>query len=473
MQESALTGGNGDGAVSDDKNPHRSWDLEQYKLGGGKRKTPFKPQNDDEIDELDHGWAQFAGDGAPPKMGVYYKADGNPLFLVALGTALLSIVTLGFYRFWMIARLRRHYWNSVRFQGDPLEYTGTGLEKLLGFLLAIMILAVYLGTVQLALTFIGVSYFDGNPLALQLSVLAVVPFIFWATYRARRYLAARTRWRGIRFGMETGAWGYMGRSLGLSFLTLITAGIAWPYQDFKQTKYMVDRTWFGDLKFEQDGSWLGLFSQWIWIYIAIAMMGLVLWGAATNGDDMMGQALAGGVIAFGYFLLFYLYMRYRMWAVRYLWDNRTLGDTTFENALAVNATVWTYMGGAVIVGLSTALVAVVLFGAFFGAWALSASDTQMAELARLMQGGARPDIDKIMSAAGLLVGLVAIYLVVFAAAYAFTQSFLIQPILRRQVEATTVRNSAALMDARQREEDSAIEAGGFADALGVDVGVGV
>ena len=40
-----------------------------------------------------------------------------------------TVLTLGFYRFWMVTRLRRHYWNAIRIQGDPLEYTGTGREK--------------------------------------------------------------------------------------------------------------------------------------------------------------------------------------------------------------------------------------------------------------------------------------------------------------------------------------------------------
>lgn len=464
--------------MSDDKNPPRSWDLEQYKMGAGRPKVAFRRPKDAAVDELDAGWAQFAGDGAPRRLGVHYKADGNSLFLVALWAAVLSIITLGIYRFWMIARLRRHYWSSVRFQGDPLEYTGTGLEKLLGFLLAIMILAVCLGAIQLALAFVQLSYFDGNLLSLQLSALAIVPFMFWATYRARRYIAARTRWRGIRFGMEPGAWGYMGLALALSLLTVLTLGLAWPYQDFRQSKYMIDRTWFGDLKFEQDGSWLGLFSQWLWIYIAIVMMALVLWGAATNGEDMMGQFLAGVVVTFGYLLLVYLFLRYRMWAVRYLWDNRRLGDASFQNVLNVNATVWTYLGGTMVVTLLTTVIALVLFGVFFGAWALSASDMQMETLAGALgqaaePGAPPPDIDQLVSAAGLLLGGLAIYLFIFAAAYALTQSFLIQPVLRRQVEATTVENAAALLDARQREEDSAVEAGGFADALGIDVGVGV
>ena len=39
--------------------------------------------------------------------------------------------------------------------GDAFEYTGTGLEKFLGFLIALVILAFYLGILQVVLTFVG------------------------------------------------------------------------------------------------------------------------------------------------------------------------------------------------------------------------------------------------------------------------------------------------------------------------------
>lgn len=84
-------------------------------------------------------------------------------------------------------------------------------------------------------------------------MLAAVPLFFFAAYGARRYLMARTRWRGIRFGMDNGAWGYTFRAMWYWFLTLMTGGLLCPYQQLKLSKYLTDRTYFGDLKFEQNG----------------------------------------------------------------------------------------------------------------------------------------------------------------------------------------------------------------------------
>ena len=45
--------------------------------------------------------------------------------------------------------------------GDAFECTGTGLEKFLGFLIALVILAFYLGILQVVLTFVGFNLLGG------------------------------------------------------------------------------------------------------------------------------------------------------------------------------------------------------------------------------------------------------------------------------------------------------------------------
>src|ERR1700755_3567296 len=54
--------------------------------------------------------------------------------------ALLELVTLGFYRFWLATDMRRHFWSHTSVEGDAPEYTGTAMELLIGFLIALSIL---------------------------------------------------------------------------------------------------------------------------------------------------------------------------------------------------------------------------------------------------------------------------------------------------------------------------------------------
>ena len=60
--------------------------------------------------------------------------------------ALLLMVTLGIYRFWLATDVRRFLWSNTEVAGETLEYTGTPFELLIGFLMAVAILVpVYAG----------------------------------------------------------------------------------------------------------------------------------------------------------------------------------------------------------------------------------------------------------------------------------------------------------------------------------------
>ena len=127
--------------------------------------------------------------------------------------------------------------------GDAFEYTGTGLEKLLGFLIALVILAFYLGILQVVLTFVGFNLLGAlvgdasspTDAALQLSgiyltFLALAPLALFAQYSARRYVLSRTRWRGLRFAMDKETWGYVWRVLVFYGLALVTLGFLCPWR---------------------------------------------------------------------------------------------------------------------------------------------------------------------------------------------------------------------------------------------------
>ena len=66
---------------------------------------------------------------------VDFTGDRNAfLQLVARGAG-LELVTLGFYRFWLVTDIRRHLWSNTVIDGDAAEYTGRGRELLIGFLI--------------------------------------------------------------------------------------------------------------------------------------------------------------------------------------------------------------------------------------------------------------------------------------------------------------------------------------------------
>ena len=61
---------------------------------------------------------------------------GNPWSLTGLCilNIILIVLTLGIYWFWARSEYRRRMWQMVRVNGEPLEYTGTGGELIVGYL---------------------------------------------------------------------------------------------------------------------------------------------------------------------------------------------------------------------------------------------------------------------------------------------------------------------------------------------------
>jgi uncharacterized membrane protein YjgN (DUF898 family) len=208
------------------------------------------------------GWphaASHATTPLPEPLGIDFVGGRGALFWLSIKAGFWTILTLGFYRFWMKTRLRRYFWSAVRPGGHPMEYVGDPWEKLLGFFIAVVILTFYIGVVNLLLMFVSFSVFSESWVGYFLTYAGVVPIWFYASYRARRYVLGRTRWRSVRFGLERGAWGYAWRALVHWSITICTVGLLWPRMTFYLEKYRTDRTFFGSARLHQGGTWQSLY----------------------------------------------------------------------------------------------------------------------------------------------------------------------------------------------------------------------
>src|SRR5262245_27829204 len=71
--------------------------------------------------------------------GVSFTGNWKSFSRIAIPNLVLTLLTLGLFRFWAKARERRYLWAHTRILGSELEWTGTGTELLFGFLLALPI----------------------------------------------------------------------------------------------------------------------------------------------------------------------------------------------------------------------------------------------------------------------------------------------------------------------------------------------
>ncbi|MGB8998311.1 MAG: DUF898 family protein, partial [Pseudolabrys sp.] len=235
--------------------------------------------------------------------------------LLIRGAALL-MVTLGIYRFWLVTDVRRFLWSNTEIAGEPLEYTGTALELLLGFLVAIaLLIPIYAGFFLAALDLGLLGKLSGLLAFAALGVLGQ-----YAIYRARRYRLTRTIYRGLRFHQSGSAWSYAIRATLWWIATIVTLGLAYPFQMASLERYKMRNTFYGDLagRFEASGFALLLRGLPMWLLffapLALAIRGFVGidWQAlidaiAQGGDDVMSK-IEGGNPGLGSAIVFAMLM---------------------------------------------------------------------------------------------------------------------------------------------------------------------
>ncbi len=235
--------------------------------------------------------------GAPKKrkaLRLAYYGEGGEVAGIAAKNALLTLGTLGIYRFWGKTRLRRYLWSQVSLMGEPFEYSGTGSELFKGFLIALAILIPLFALSHFVelWAYSGVvldpnhPYYDPDDVeraaalvgAFNLFYVACIYFLVqFAVYRARRYRLTRTRWRGIRAGQTGAARNYAVKAFLLGLLSLVTLFLAHPYAAVTLQRYRIKNTWLGNQTMTFSGKTGDLFGSWFlaWLF-AIPTIGITL-----------------------------------------------------------------------------------------------------------------------------------------------------------------------------------------------------
>ncbi|WP_347821481.1 DUF898 family protein [uncultured Planktomarina sp.] len=393
---------------------------------------------------------------APTYLCGSFLPENSKLFWLVIRTGALTVMTLGIYRFWARTRLRRYIWSSIMPAGDSFEYTGTGLEKFLGFLIALVVLAVYLGLLQVVLSFVGFNLWGAissepngpTDMLIQFAAtyatsLAVLPLIFFAQYRARRYMLSRTHWRGLRFAMDAAALGYVWRALLYYGMSLVTLGALIPLATFRLEKYMTDRMWYGDAGFEQEGQWTALYPAMKHLFIAAAV--LLLCGIIAYLAQSLN--LLTIIIFAGCVWSLFGFVYYQVESFKYLTAHKVLdGQVRLTSEASAGRVVSIFVLGLFLIAILTfvlGLVLVVLFGVF-------------------AVGG-------VLKGAGLF-GVLAVvfgYLAFILLVGAVVTVLISAPILGHYVDTLRVENAEPLEQIRQRTGDHIADADGFADALDI------
>lgn len=259
-------------------------DRDEMEITSGDTPSPEKPPSAFQF----HGnWQEFAG--------------------IAFPNLLLTIVTLGIYRFWATKRERDYLWSETEFIDERLEWTGTGLELFIGFLMVFFLILLPFAAIQFLS---NAAIFRGREEIAVIIQLALVLVIFYLTgvayFRALRYRLSRTYWRGIRGGSDNPGFQY-----GVSYFWKSLAGwlplfLLVPWASISLWNERWSQMSFGPFTFQSDANWTDLMRRYMLFYLfpfllVLFGVGIGVYTAATGGDpDNFG---VGGGILLGTFLI--------------------------------------------------------------------------------------------------------------------------------------------------------------------------
>jgi len=243
---------------------------------------------------------QYDDDGAETAFG--FDGTWQEFAPIAFTNLLLTIVTLGIYRFWATTRERQYFWSRTRFVAERLEWAGTGMELFIGFLLVL----VLFGIPYVMLSFVTQALaMRGQEAAAAVLTIASLVAIFYlyglARYRALRYRLSRTRWRGIRGGSNDPGFGYGLTYMWKSIVGWIPFGLLVPWSMTQLWNDRWNKLSFGPFPFEAKAESTGLIARFLLFYLApfalfIGMAAIAFFGAALGIEATPESIETGGMI---------------------------------------------------------------------------------------------------------------------------------------------------------------------------------
>ena len=393
---------------------------------------------------------------------VEFTGSRQELLGIILRGYLLMLPTIGLYRFWQATWKRRFYWQNTVIDGEPLEYTGTATQLLLGFFFA---LAFFL---PIYVAFFVLSMQDVDYVLLGYGVIAAVVWFLmgYAIYRARDFRLSRTLWRGIRFDLKGHAIAYALRRFFWSIAMLLTLGLIYPWMGSSLWRYRWRHTWYGDRKFEISGNWRTIAGPYYGAYFLnlLTLIGTIGWITST-GDlvQFEGVAIPGPIgLAFcaASILVFAFSLAlYRTRVASRMLSTVSLGEARLRVKIGTGALFWQYVAyvvALIALLLVLAIIALIAIGGVYAAASASGQTPDAATLVSMFQSGT-------LNVALLILT----YLIVLGAFGLLAELILSLGWWKLLAVSATLINPDGLRSVRATAEDRALVGQGLADALNV------
>lgn len=178
---------------------------------------------------------------------INFLGDGMELFKIQIVNLILTIVSLGLYYPWAKARTLDYLYSKSTLEMDPFAFSGTGQEMFKGFIKALIILGAVLGIFYYL-------YFEGYMLpAFLFYIVALAGIAPLAIHGSMRYRAAKSSWRGIRFGYTGNRNEFVVLFFKWILYTIFSFGLYQSWFTNNMRKYIIGHLKMGNAEFEFRG----------------------------------------------------------------------------------------------------------------------------------------------------------------------------------------------------------------------------
>ncbi|HEX9246007.1 MAG TPA: YjgN family protein [bacterium] len=313
---------------------------------------------------------------------LFFHGRAGTLFGFYVVNLFLTIITLGVYYFWARVKIRAYLLSQTEYDGDRFTWHGTGKELLVGFIKIAALFLILFGA-TLAIRF-GWHHPAREPL------LSLGGYIIWlflipaAMVGARRYRLSRVSWRGIRFSFRGRAREFIRIFIGGALLSVITAGLYYPFFQSDMRRYLVNHSFFGTVPFVYDGRGRDLFTRFLLtLVLAVGIIGgafvlspvhipsrsFRLPAPLAGIAPTAGAPTPGGMtpidpkvmlpfiayMLFSVIVLFILWLWYAAYRHRYYWAHTSFAGARFRSTVFAGRLFWLTYTNQLLFGVTLGL----------------------------------------------------------------------------------------------------------------------
>jgi uncharacterized membrane protein YjgN (DUF898 family) len=225
---------------------------------------------------------------------------------IVIPNILLTIVTLGIYRFWATTRERQYLWSQTDFIDERLEWTGRGLELFIGFIMAVVLILIPFFAIQFATQALVLRGYTGWAAVMTFVMFGFIMYMIGiARFRALRYRLSRTYWHGIRGGSDDQGFGYGWSYIWKTIVGYMALGLLVPWAMMGLWNERWNKMSFGPHRIEANGNYADTFKRYLLFYLApflaVAAAGVV--GFMFASDTIGGEVMAGFLAVFMFYVV--------------------------------------------------------------------------------------------------------------------------------------------------------------------------